>query len=78
MDILREDGVSVHSGQLARATTSNLLHSQRAQLGLEVIELPLQVVLVLSPKVLGLDSGGVRLSRSSAFVQREALSVVPS
>ena len=61
----------VHSCQLARTTTSNLLYSQRAQLRLEVVELPLQVILVLSPEVLGLDSGGVRLSRSSAFVQRE-------
>ena len=56
--------VFVHSGQLRLGAAGDLLCSQLHELRLELIELLLQVVLVLSPERSDLDFGCGRLSRA--------------
>lgn len=55
----------VHLRELAARTTSDFLCPQLHELGLEVLELLLEVFLVLAPELGGSDFAG-RLSRVSA------------
>ena len=52
---------NVHSSQFRRGTAGNFLDAELTQLGLELVELFLQVVLVLPPELAGLDFCVVRL-----------------
>lgn len=50
--------MSIHLVELRRSTASNLLSAQLHELGLQVIELLLKLLLVLSPERRGLDFAG--------------------
>lgn len=51
----------VDSRQFRSSAASDLLHTQSAQLGLQLIELLLEVIFVLGPESAGLDARGGRL-----------------
>jgi hypothetical protein len=48
----------VHSGELALGTTGNLLGAELDQLGLQLLELSLELILVLAPELASLDLSG--------------------
>ena len=56
---IRSAGDSVvHSGELALGTTGDLLGAELDELGLQFLELSLELILVLAPEGLGLDLSG--------------------
>lgn len=56
---IRDTGGSVvHSGELALGTTGDLLGAELNQLGLQLLELSLELILVLAPELAGLDLSG--------------------
>lgn len=56
---IRDAGGSVvHSGELALGTTGDLLGAELNQLGLQLLELSLELILVLAPELAGLDLSG--------------------
>lgn len=56
---IRSAGNSVvHSGELALGTTGDLLGAELDELGLQFLELSLELILVLAPEGLGLDLSG--------------------
>ena len=57
----------VHSGKLRSGSSGNLLHAQSTQFGLQFIELLLELVFVLAPKLADPDLGGRLLQIISAF-----------
>lgn len=61
MSQLLNFALNVHSRQLGSSTAGDLLHAQLAQLGFELVELFLQIVLILAPELAGLDFGVGRL-----------------
>jgi hypothetical protein len=48
----------VDSGELALGTTGDLLGAELNQLGLQLLELSLELILVLAPELAGLDLSG--------------------
>jgi hypothetical protein len=57
----------VHSGELALGTTGNLLSAELDQLGLQLLELSLELILVLAPELASLDLSGRLGEVPSAF-----------
>lgn len=60
-------GSVVHSGELALGTTGNLLGAELDQLGLQLLELSLELILVLAPELASLDLSGRLRCIPSAF-----------
>lgn len=48
---------NVHSVQLGRSTLGDLLNTELAEFGLQLIELLGEIILALSPELTGLDLG---------------------
>jgi hypothetical protein len=48
----------VHSGELALRATGNLLSAELDELGLQLLQLSLELILVLAPELGSLDLGG--------------------